>query len=65
MGEGGCGSRNPTRFLLTCITIFSFGKAFCPLKIGVKSSQVFERGGMKKGEKMMDVWKSLFEWFKP
>ena len=52
MGEEGCGSRNPTCFLLTCITIFSFGKAFCPLKIGAKKfTSVWEKGNEERGKK--------------
>ena len=48
MGQEGCGSRNPSCSLFKLVTIFSFGTAFCPLKIGAKSLQVSERRGMKK-----------------
>ena len=50
MGEGGCGSRNPTCFLLTFITMLKEKEMpFDPWRMGQKGLQSFPEKGNEEG----------------
>ena len=57
MGEEGCGSRNPTCFLLICLQCLKFG-VLCDLENVFKATW---RMGMKKGEKRMFLGAYIFD----